>query len=229
MIHVPQAPVLGFIGFGEAAFHISSGLHEAGVSQIVAFDIMAADASLGPLVRSRAESAHVSLMHSLQEMLGIATIIICATSAKYALSIAREAKDYLREGQLYADLNSASPKVKQEIAAIIAQTGALFVDTAVMELVPPHRHKVPMAVSGSGAKQFETLLSPYGMNVTYINEQAGSSSTIKMLRSIFMKGLTSLLLETLTASRKAGVEKEIMASISKTYANNHLRHSSTCS
>jgi 3-hydroxyisobutyrate dehydrogenase-like beta-hydroxyacid dehydrogenase len=213
---IKGSPILGFIGFGEAAFHISGGLHEEGVSQVLAFDIMATDNSLGPLIRKRAETAHVKLVPSMQEMLGTVEIVFCATSAKYALAIAGEARDFLRTGQLYADLNSASPKVKQEINAIIGPTGALFVDTAVMELVPPHRHKVPMAVSGSGARQFEQMLRPYGMNITFINERAGSSSTIKMLRSIFVKGLTSLLLETLSASRKAGVEREIMASISKT-------------
>ncbi|MDA8124651.1 MAG: DUF1932 domain-containing protein [Deltaproteobacteria bacterium] len=207
---------LGFIGFGEAAFHIASGLHEEGLAGIVAFDVMAADPQMGPLVRERAAGAGVTLLPSLKELLAVAEVVLCATSAKYALAIARDAQPFLREGQLYADLNSASPQVKKEIAAVVGQTAALFVDTAVMALVPPHRHKVPMAVSGTGARRFAERLSPYGMDITYINDRAGSSSAIKMLRSIFVKGLTALLLEALTASRKAGVEAEIMASITQT-------------
>jgi 3-hydroxyisobutyrate dehydrogenase-like beta-hydroxyacid dehydrogenase len=211
-----NTPVLGFIGFGEAAFHISSGLYEEGVKGIVAFDIMATNPQMGPLVRERAAGAHVTLLTSLKEMLEKAEVIFCATSAKSALAIARETQPFLREGQLYADINSASPQVKREIGAIVAPTGALFVDTAVMALVPQHRHKVPMAVSGTGARRFADLLSPCGMDITYINDRAGSSSAIKMLRSIFIKGLAALLFEALTASRKAGVEREIMESIRET-------------
>ena len=211
-----KAPVLGFIGFGEAAFHICSGLHEEGVTGIVAFDIMATDPKMGSQLRERAAGAYVTLLPSLREMLGKAEVILCATSAKSALAIAEEAQPFLREGQLYADINSASPQVKREIGAVVGQTGALFVDTAVMALVPQHRHKVPMSVSGAGARRFAELLSPCGMDITYINDQAGSSSAIKMLRSIFIKGLASLLLEALTASRKAGVEREIMESIRET-------------
>ena len=211
-----KPPTLGFIGFGEAAFHISSGLQTEGLPQIFAFDVMANDAKIGSLIRERSNTAKVRLVSSLEELLRTADLVICATSAKYAVAIAREAAAFVRAGQVYADLNSSSPRVKQEIDAVIRPTGGLFVDVAVMELVPPHRHKVPMSVSGGGARRFKELLEPYGMNITYVNDRAGSSSAFKMLRSIFMKGLTALLLETLTAARKAGIDKEIMASISGT-------------
>lgn len=207
---------IGFIGFGEAAFHISSGLRTESVLQIYAFDTMTGDAKVGPLIRERAEAAKVGLTSSLYELLQKADLIVCATSARYALSIAREAAPFLRECQIYADLNSTSPRTKQEIAQVLKPTGALFVDVAVMELVPPHRHKVPMSVSGDGARRFKELLDPYGMQIAIVNERAGSASAFKMLRSIFMKGLTALLLETLTAGRKAGIDREIMASISGT-------------
>ncbi len=211
-----QPPALGFIGFGEAAFHISSGLMAEGIPPISAFDVMADDTKVGPLIRERACAAKVRLAVSLSELLRVADLVICATSAKYALAIARQAAAFMRPGQVYADLNSSSPRVKQDIDTLIRPTGGLFVDVAVMELVPPHRHKVPMSVSGAGARRFKELLDPYGMNITYVNDHAGSSSAFKMLRSIFMKGLTALLLETLTAARKAGIDKEIMASISGT-------------
>jgi 3-hydroxyisobutyrate dehydrogenase-like beta-hydroxyacid dehydrogenase len=60
------------------------------------------------------------------------------------------------------------------------------------------------------------------MNLTVINDQAGSSSSMKMIRSIFMKGFTALLLETLMASHQAGVEKEIVDSISGTLSNGSI-------
>lgn len=207
---------LGFIGFGEAAFHIAKGLAGAGLGRIRAFDVMAKDPKAGPLVRDRASLASVELVESLADLLASCDTVLCATSAKYALAIGREAAPFLREGTLYADLNSASPGTKKRIGEVVDAAGGRFVDAAVMELVPPHGHKVPLAVSGSGAKEFMERLSPYGMKISYIGEAAGSSSALKMMRSIFMKGLTALLLETLVAGRKAGVDSQIMDSISGT-------------
>lgn len=220
-------PVLGFIGFGEAAFHIAKGLAGAGLGGIRAFDVMADDAKVGPLVRERATGAGVTLEPSLAALAGACDIILCATSAKYALAIAKDAAPLLRPGTVYADLNSASPGVKKAIGEAVAASGALFADVAVMELVPPHGHRVPLAVSGTGGAAFTERLLPFGMKISYINEKAGSSSALKMLRSIFMKGLTALLLETLTAGRKAGVDREIMESISGTVNSRPLADTAT--
>jgi hypothetical protein len=63
-----EAPVIGFIGFGEAAFHIAKGLRQAGVQAIVAFDIHSETygdtAGRGELIRQRAEEAGAKLVAS---------------------------------------------------------------------------------------------------------------------------------------------------------------------
>lgn len=222
-----SAPALGFIGFGEAAYHIAKGLTGAGLSPIRAFDVMANDPKVGLLVHQRAVEAKIELVPSLPNLAALCDIVLCATSAKYALAIARDAVKCVRPGTVYADLNSASPGTKKQIGTLMAPADVLFADVAVMELVPPHGHKVPMAVSGTGAKRFQESLVPFGMKISFINEIAGSSSALKMMRSIFMKGLTALLLETLTAGRKAGVDKEIMDSISGTIDSRPLADTAT--
>ncbi|MFD0677692.1 MULTISPECIES: DUF1932 domain-containing protein [unclassified Paenibacillus] len=212
-------PGIGFIGFGEAAFHITSGLVSEGATAIFAFDVMSTDPVAGPIIRERADLAQVTLTSSLKQLIESSQVVFCATSAKYALSIAQESAVFLQNDQIYADMNSASPKVKQEIAQLMGKVGADFVDAAVMEAVPPHRHKVPISVSGTGAHRFTDLMGTYGMNITYINDEAGSASAMKMVRSIFMKGFTALLLETLTAAYKSGIEQEILSSIRGTLSN----------
>ncbi|WP_400163327.1 DUF1932 domain-containing protein [Brevibacillus sp. TJ4] len=214
-----SAPRLGFIGFGEAAFYISAGLAHEGFSPMYAFDIVAEDPDKGKQIRERAKTAGVHLFPSLQELTETCDVLLCATSAKLAIGIAKEVAPLIRREHIYVDLNAASPKVKTEVCAIIGEAGGLPVDGAVMDAVPPHGHKVPMFVSGPGAADFKTRMQPYGMNITAINEQAGSASSIKMVRSIFMKGFTSLLVETLTAAHRSGIEREIVASISKTFGS----------
>jgi 3-hydroxyisobutyrate dehydrogenase-like beta-hydroxyacid dehydrogenase len=212
--------LLGFIGFGEAAFHISNGLYETSKPRIFAFDVMAHDSRLGTVIRERARTANVQLVDSLEDLIYQADFILCTTSAKYALAIAKEASRFLKAGKVYADLNSASPMIKQDISKIVDNSGAVFVDAAVMEIVPPHRHLTPIAVSGRGAKRFADVLNSIGMNIQYINESAGSSSSMKMFRSIFMKGFTSLLLETLIPSFRMGVDAQVMESITGTLTKN---------
>ena len=212
-------PGIGFIGFGEAAFHMASGLVSEGVSSIFAFDVMTAEPVAGAIIKERADLANVTLTSSLKQLIESSRIVFCATSAKFALMIAQEAAAFLRKEQIYVDMNSASPKVNQEISKLMDQAGVWFVDAAVMEAVPPHRHKVPISASGTGARKFSDVMGRYGMNITYINEEAGSASAMKMIRSIFMKGFTALLLETLTAAYKSGIDREILTSIRGTLSS----------
>ena len=212
-------PTLGFIGFGEAAYHICKGLKTEGHALIFAYDIMADDPFKGSQLRERAKECQVEIVSSIDELVGKCGIILCMTSAEFALTIAKEVSQSIHKDQVYVDLNAASPRIKMEIASTISEVGGWPVDGAVMEPVPPHGHKVPIYISGVGASRIRSLLESFGMNITYINETAGSSSAIKMIRSIFMKGFTSLLLETLTAAHKLGIEKEIVDSISGTLTN----------
>jgi 3-hydroxyisobutyrate dehydrogenase-like beta-hydroxyacid dehydrogenase len=71
-----------------------------------------------------------------------------------ALEAARQHAPHLTATHLYADLNSASPDVKRQVAAVVAATGALFVESAVMAPVWPHGHRVPMLLGGPGAAPF---------------------------------------------------------------------------
>lgn len=211
-----QSTVLGFIGFGEAAFHIGKGLIREGLASIRAYDMLAEDPEKGTRIRERASSLGVTLEPSLEALCKHSDILICATSAKSALPIARSVKAFLLPRHLYVDLNAASAFVKQEIDEELRPTGARFADAAVMDSVPGLGHTVPILVSGSGATAFERFASSFGMNVRCMNERAGSASGVKMLRSIFMKGFTSLLFETLAASEAVGATDAILASIEQT-------------
>jgi 3-hydroxyisobutyrate dehydrogenase-like beta-hydroxyacid dehydrogenase len=63
-----NAPAVGFIGFGEAAFGIARGLGKQGVTSLVAYDIHTTTHKRGELIRARAEEAHVALVSSYAEV-----------------------------------------------------------------------------------------------------------------------------------------------------------------
>ncbi|MCK7514038.1 MAG: DUF1932 domain-containing protein [Desulfobacterales bacterium] len=142
-------------------------------------------------------------------------MVVSAVSADMAVSLAKTSRPFLKPGQMYVDINATSPMTKEEIDKIISPV-ALFVDCAVMGPVPTYKHKVPVSVSGSGAKAFTDIMTPFGMNITFMDAPAGSASASKMFRSIFMKGFVVLLLEMLTAAHKYKVEDDVLLSVKET-------------
>jgi 3-hydroxyisobutyrate dehydrogenase-like beta-hydroxyacid dehydrogenase len=206
---------LGFIGFGEAAFNIAKGLQGEGLEGILAYDKFWKEAPGAELICKRAAEAHVKLVPSLQELVQGSEIVLSAVSADMAVSLAQSSKPFLQSGKIYVDINATSPMTKEEIDAIISPV-ALFVDCAVMGPVPTYKHKVPVTVSGKGAKAFYEAMSPFGMNITFMDAPAGSASASKMFRSIFMKGFVTLLLEMLVAAHKYHVEDDVLLSVKET-------------
>ena len=206
---------LGFIGFGEAAFNIAKGLGNEGLKGIIAYDKFWNVAPQSALICKRSEEANVELAPSLQAMIDKSEMILSAVSADMAVSLAQAGKPFLKKDQIYVDINATSPMTKEEVDAIISPV-ALFVDCAVMGPVPNYGHKVPITISGNGAKIFIEKMAPYGMNITLMDAPAGSASASKMFRSIFMKGFVMLLLEMLVAAHKYQVEDDVLKSVKKT-------------
>ncbi|MDR3562214.1 MAG: DUF1932 domain-containing protein [Negativicutes bacterium] len=208
-------PNIGFIGYGEASYNIAKGLTGEGLKTIVAYDKLWNVAPQSELVQKRAAEVGVKLAASLKEMVESVDIVISAVSANLAVPLAKESKPFLKANQIYIDINAAAPMTKEEIDVIISPV-ALFVDGAVMGPVPTYGHKVPISVSGKGAKLFYDQLSAFGMNLTFLEGPAGSASASKMFRSIFMKGFVALLLEMTIASHKYGIEDDVLASVEAT-------------
>ena len=206
---------LGFIGFGEAAFNIASGLRGEGLTGIVAYDKHWKDSPAAELIGKRAAEAQVELVPSQQALIERSEMVVSAVSADMALPLARASQPFLKADQVYVDINATSPMTKEEVDRVIAPV-ALFVDCAVMGPVPTYRHKVPVAVSGPGARRFCDTMTPYGMAITYMDAPAGSASASKMFRSIFMKGFVTLLIEMLTAAHRYGVEDDVLESVKET-------------
>ena len=65
-------------------------------------------------------------------------------------------------------------------------------------------------------------MTPYGMDITYMDSPAGGASASKMFRSIFMKGFVMLLLEMIVAAHQYQVEDDVLMSIEKTLTGGSL-------
>jgi 3-hydroxyisobutyrate dehydrogenase-like beta-hydroxyacid dehydrogenase len=75
---------------------------------------------------------------------------------------------------------------------------------ALLAPVPDRGLRTPALASGAGARAFADAVGPLGMPVEAVSELPGDASTMKLLRSVFMKGIAAAAIESLDAARVAG-------------------------
>jgi 3-hydroxyisobutyrate dehydrogenase-like beta-hydroxyacid dehydrogenase len=181
------------------------GLGEAGSA--IAGDLVAAGASVrgfDPAVRGGV--AGVELAADANGAVSASDVVLSINVAAAALDAAAAAASGLRSGQVYADLNSAGAALKRAVAEVVARTGAVFADVALMGPVPGTGLRTPALASGPGAGAFAGHLRPLGMPVQVLGDEPGEAAARKLLRSVFMKGLAAASIESLRAAREAGCE-----------------------
>jgi 3-hydroxyisobutyrate dehydrogenase-like beta-hydroxyacid dehydrogenase len=210
-------PAIGFVGFGEAAYHIAKGLRASGIETIVAYDIHSETPGRGELIRKRAEETAVLLVPSNALLCDSSDIVFSTVTANQASAAAEQTAPHLKPRHMYADLNSASPGLKRSIAGAITASGARFVEVAVMAPVPPYGHKVPLLTGGPDAPEFAERLSPFGMRIETGSVEVGTAAATKMCRSIMVKGIEALMTECVLSATHYGVDEKVLASLGETF------------
>ena len=202
-------PAIGFIGFGEAGSLIAGGLRSEGLDRLFAFDIRN--------VRDLAAANGVKVVKSPAALAAASDVLISAVTASSALDAARQITPFLDSRHIYADINSVSPALKQEIDGIIRSRNAVYVEVAVMAPVPPYRHRVPMLLGGNGAAGFVETMSPFGMRLEIVQGQVGTAAAVKMCRSIVVKGLEALMFECVLGASHFNADDRVFASLNESF------------
>jgi 3-hydroxyisobutyrate dehydrogenase-like beta-hydroxyacid dehydrogenase len=215
MSEIPVRQV-ALIGFGEVGGIFGRDLASAGI-RVAAFDILFNSAQSRAAMLANARNANVTACNTLEEAIRGADLVISAVTSSAATGVAKEAAVVLRGGQTYLDINSVSPETKREIARMLEPSNVIFIEAAVMAPVSPQRLKVPMLLGGTEAESVAARLRSIGMNVTPISKRIGVASAVKMCRSVIIKGIEALAVESLFAARRYGAEKEVLASLAATY------------
>ena len=203
-----------FIGFGEAAQAFMSGWGNARPTRITAFDIKTNDVSGRDTIQSHYRRHDVRGYDTNSEALNGADVAFCLVTADQALIAAMTASGGDMQGTLWLDGNSCAPNTKRMAADVISRVSGKYVDMAIMAPVHPKKHKVPILLSGPYARDAEQVLLSLGMLPTVVGSEVGQASTIKMLRSVMVKGMEALYAECFLAARKAGIDGEVLASLS---------------
>lgn len=182
---------VALFGLGEAGTLIAMDLQKVGIS-VTAYD-----------PKDVPTPAGVSRVHKPHEAVASADVIIGLTAGDDALKAIEQAIETIPATALYADFSTNSATAKLAMADIAKNHGFDFVDVALMTVVPGRGLRTPVTVSGSGAKRFEQLFAPLEMPITRLEGNAGEAATRKLLRSVMMKGLAAVIIESMRAGEAA--------------------------
>ena len=195
----------GTIGAGEAGTAVATSLYESNGIKTAYFDLQ----DIAPCPAQEK-------MATREALAAQASMILSVVTADEALNAARQMAPILTSQHIYLDGNSVSPATKQQAAQIITTTGARYVDVAIMAPIHPRGHKTPLLIGGPDEADVRPYLEGYGFDFKWQGPQVGDASMVKMLRSILIKGMESLICECVTAAQGQGLDTDILTSAGKT-------------
>jgi 3-hydroxyisobutyrate dehydrogenase-like beta-hydroxyacid dehydrogenase len=182
---------IGILGLGEAGSAIAVDLVAAG-ADVRGFDPLV---PAPPGVAARSGDA---------DAVRDADLVLSLNSAHDAREALDDALPALRPGTVWAEMNTASPALKRQLAGIGSAYGVEVVDVALMATVLGKGLRTPMEAAGPAAARFAAMLRPLGAPVDVVDGPVGTAISRKLLRSVFYKGLAAAVVEALAGAEAAG-------------------------
>jgi len=192
---------IAVLGLGEAGSVYAADLAQRGAT-VVAADPMVATAPDG-----------VSMAPSVAAAVRGADVILSLVGARAASSVLEAALPQMTGSELYADMNTGGPAAKRSLATLAEARRIPFIDVAILAPVLRARVKTPLLLSGSGAARLLPRFEELGIPATNVGADAGLAASLKLLRSVFMKGLAGLVFESLSAADSLGARDWVQRQI----------------
>jgi len=208
---------IAFIGFGEVGRRFADDLRGNPALALSTYDILREDVAKRVAYESAARERSVEARESARAACEGAHLVISAVTAANAEKVAAEAAGFLKSGQIFFDVNSASPGTKKRASSHLENAGADYVEGAMMAPVKKPGIRVPILAGGERAEQTAERLNALGFNLKAISSEIGHASATKLCRSIIIKGLEALLVDCAKASAHAGVQENVFASLRETF------------
>ena len=210
---------LGIIGFGEVGKIMAEGLAPFfnSAQSVSVWDVKLSDPKTAKQERIAGQKLGVNVCQSLQQLTAASDLIISAVTASNTLEVAQNTAQCIAPDTFFLDLNSASPSTKQHASTTINNAGGRYVEAGVMTSVPPYGIRVPILLGGQFASPLAKILLEWGMDCKVVSDQIGVASAIKMCRSVMIKGLEALVIESYSTARQYGVEDFMIPTLQETF------------
>ncbi len=189
-------------GLGEAGSLLADDLIRAGVG------VSAYDPAEVPTPSGVVRRVHPALA------VRPADLVVAATAGSDARLALLQAIDAIEPGVLYADVSTAAPGQKLELADEAVRRELDFVDVALLGMVPGRGLATPALAAGLGAARLADLLNPLGARLLPVDGPAGTATAKKLLRSVAMKGMAAVFVEAIRAGAAADDLEWVWANLS---------------
>lgn len=142
-----------------------------------------------------------------------ADLVVSAVFGTVARNLFEACLPHLQANALYVDMTTADPHDMRECHALATVHGMAvhFVDVAITGAVNLGGKKTPLLVAGGMANRVQELFSPFGGSVRVVGTQPGDAASLKLLRSIYTKGMEALAVECLVTAEQMGLREPLYA------------------
>ena len=185
---------IGFIGFGKVARNLVRLINSENITFLTS-------------AQNRSENTIKNTEESDVEILAILSdILISANSPNQALDVAVKYGKYSKG--IYMDLNNISPKETLEINKHVNN----FVDGAIIGKIDSANPI--LYLSGKNLESLD-FLNDF-LEIRKISENLGDASKLKLLRSMYTKSLSAVLIESSEVAKNLNLEEEFFDILSLT-------------
>ena len=214
--------VIALLGFGEAGSAIARGLCGEGgwrgtarpgdnaPRRVIAIDTALDRDARGTALGKEARRLDIAIEGTYGEALREADLVICAVQGEHALEAATSAAPLLKKGAHYLDLCTITGKMSDEDRAPVEAAGGRYIDIAVMGGFFKQGIKAPMLVAGEDVEPVVAWMNDNGFVATVLGRKPGSASSVKMIRSVLIKGIEALGVEAYVTAQRQGILDEVM-------------------
>lgn len=137
-------------------------------------------------------------------------VLVCVPG-KESPVVAEAALPCVGAETVYVDMSTARPDDLRNWSERFDAAGKPFVDLAILGSIQIWQAKPPVLLAGSVAAQAETLYAALGSRTDIVDGgRPGDATSLKLLRSILVKGIECLAVEALTAAEHMDVRPQLM-------------------
>jgi 3-hydroxyisobutyrate dehydrogenase-like beta-hydroxyacid dehydrogenase len=214
--------VIALLGFGEAGSAIARGLCVEGgwrgiakpgdnaPRRLIAIDTALDKDARGTALGKAARSLDVAIDGVYTDALREADLVLSAVPGEHALEAAQSAAPLLKKGAYFLDLCTVTGRMADADRAAIEAAGGHYIDIAVMGGFFKSGIKAPMLAAGEDVDSVVAWMNQNGFDTKVLGPRPGSASSVKMLRSVIMKGLEDLAVESLVTAERQGILEEVL-------------------
>ncbi|HEX8544538.1 MAG TPA: NAD(P)-binding domain-containing protein [Pseudomonas sp.] len=200
---------IGIIGAGEV------GLTYARPWSASGHEITLCDLNPSSAAKAFAEESGLKISTSIADVVPDCDVVVSCVFGTVSLAVAEQALGSMQKDALYVDMTTADPNQIRSAAQRAAQLQIQYVDVAILGAIALTHEKTNLLGAGVGIDRAVSLYTSAGAPLKQVEGgAAGDAASLKILRSVFTKGLEALTIECFMAAEKQGVTDKLHDALS---------------